>query len=104
MNRFKILKEEDPFKKNLQGDSRKYRISKTTYRGWLIEPQDRSGLTSIILKIPDNFLKFAIALKNIKIEIECNGRLDIFEGSYVKNSPYNIKGRAHFSGTVSTPF
>lgn len=102
MNRFKILKEEDPFKDTPRGDLCKYSVSGVVYPGWRIDVPNEP--TSIILKVPTNFLKFAAVLKNFRIEIENDKRIEIFEGEYVKNSPYNTKDRAHFRGTVSTPF
>jgi hypothetical protein len=108
MDRFKILKGLDPFKKNPQGDGRKYIISGTEYHGWLINDDKAYKGTppysaSVVLKVPDNFLRFVMILKKLEIEIQSKDRAALFVGKPVKNSPYDIKAkpsRILFIGTI----
>jgi hypothetical protein len=105
MDRFKILKGMDPFAKNPQGDFRKYIISGVKYRGWLVDDgQSLEGTcpypASVVLKIPDNFLKFVTVLKKLEIEIESKNKFEIFVGKCVKNSSYDGPFRALFIGEV----
>jgi len=110
MDRFKILKGIDPFKKNPNGDGRKYHFSTYKFRGWLIEdPNILEGTcpypASIILEVPENFSRYITTLnKKLEIEIESKNKFEIFVGQRVRNSSYcSTKGkmsRVHFMGSV----
>lgn len=108
MDRFKILKGLDPFAENPKGDARKYVISGTEYRGWLINDDKAFKGTppysaSVVIRVPDNFLKFVMVLKKVEIEIQSKDKIALFIGKPVKNSTYDIKekpSRILFVGRV----
>lgn len=108
MDRFKILKGIDPFAKTPGGDARKYIISGIKYRGWLINGDEAYKGTppysaSIVIKVPDNFLKFSMVLKKVEIEIQSKDKIAIFVGKPVKNSTYDTKekpSRVQFVGSI----
>ena len=107
MDRFKILRDVDPFAKKAL-DSCKFNIMGVSYRGWRIENDPTLECpygTSIILEVPENVLKFFMALKNITIEIQSKDKLETFKGEQVKKSTYCTKrkgksSKIHFLGNI----
>jgi hypothetical protein len=106
MDRFQILKGADPFAKKPQGDPYKFNLMGMTYKGWMIKTPPTFEETSIILEVSENQQKFLPTLKTVNIEIEFKDKFEIFEGTWIKNSPYKQaskqkgKVRAHFTGRI----
>ena len=63
MDRFQILKDEDPFKDMPHGDGCKYEIMGEKYRGWRISE------TSLLIDMPENAMNYLLNLKEAIIEL-----------------------------------
>jgi hypothetical protein len=63
MDRYKILKGEDPFADIPHGDACTYNLMGVNYRGWRIDN------TQLIVAINKNALKYLMALKNPQLKI-----------------------------------
>ena len=108
MDRFKILKEKDPFEDMPRGDTRKYKFMRMNHLGWEIDEH------RIIVDMNKNAFSFLSSLKEIIFEISTKdgSKIEEFKVEKIfnkilhKNKKQETRFKVHFEGkyiSVKTP-
>lgn len=87
MNRYKILKGEDPCSDSPDGDPFKFILANARYKGWVVSP------TEIILEVPKNVGLFLLTCaKDRYVEIKKNdGKNGMFKIDSIYKTDYKAR-------------
>jgi len=105
MDRFQIIKDIDPFIDMPHGDGCLYQIMGDKYKGWRVD------CTTLILDMSENSLGYLLALKDKKLQVTCNKKIEIFEilriitkTGYIDKRTKSKRVKVQFEGQILIPF